>query len=445
MRIALCIGGAVVLVLAAWAAWPAGVREPPAPAAAASRTVEFEGVASCAAAACHGNGNIGSPGGEWNTWAHLDPHARAYDTLLSDRSRAIQRRLHPEQPDPRPEANAVCLNCHVQPGIMEASRSPRFALADGVGCESCHGPAGKWLLAHTQPGWQRSPASGMVDLRDLRVRAEACTTCHIGAGDVQVNHDLIAAGHPRLRFEFAAYLANLPAHWSTAADRQRHPDSEARAWLIGQGASAAAALRLLAHRANTATNIWPEFAEYDCYACHHDLAAPSWRLTAAPADGKPGRLVLNGWYYDALAAVTKAVDLAPLQQVMGSSYPQRQRVAELAGQQLRKLEAGQASLAKGLVNRGGLLADLAALEQRPGPPSWDRDAQAYLGIAAVTANEDLHPNNRSAAAALRTVLQEAFPAGADGTLASPRGYDPAAVRRAWQELRARLKPAAPEK
>lgn len=439
MRSTLLMVGAAALGLTAlhWAFRPAAERLQPARAVAAEPPpFTFAGVASCAAAACHGNGSIGSRGGEWNTWARLDPHAQAYDTLLTDRSRAIARRLYPEQADPRPEADALCLNCHVQPGITTARRSPRFALADGVGCESCHGASVTWLDEHTHPGWQ--PLAGMTDLRDLRVRAEACTTCHIGAGDVQVNHDLVAAGHPRLRFEFATYLANLPPHWSVEKDRKRHPDLEARAWLVGQGVSGRAALRLLAHRAADAGGVWPELAEYDCYACHHDLAAPSWRQGTMPPDGKPGQLMLNGWYYDALIAVTKDIDLASLRQAMASGNLRRRQIAELAGTLTRRLEAAQPELATRPLTRAdrlGLLADLAALDRRPGLPSWDRATQAYLGAEALTSGADLPAGVRTPLAQLRTLLHEAFQTGKDHVLASPQGYDPQAVRRCWQELR----------
>src|ERR1700732_5312622 len=74
---------------------------------------KFEGVASCAALACHhGNGPRGSKGSEYTTWAVYDPHAKAYEPLLTERSRGIQERLNRCEPrDRRVEAenNALCL------------------------------------------------------------------------------------------------------------------------------------------------------------------------------------------------------------------------------------------------------------------------------------------------------------------------------------------------
>src|SRR4051812_38167105 len=93
---------------------PQGKAAPPAPLPLPV-TAGFQGVASCSAAACHGNGQPSSRGGECDTWLAHDPHARAYAVLREERSRAIEKKLNPGV-EPRPERNPVCLNCHVQPG-----------------------------------------------------------------------------------------------------------------------------------------------------------------------------------------------------------------------------------------------------------------------------------------------------------------------------------------
>jgi hypothetical protein len=153
----------------------------------------------------------------------------------------------------------------------------------------------------------------MVKLYDLGVRAATCAGCHVGAaasGETplrDVNHDLIAAGHPRLNFEFATYLRQMPPHW-TERDRSRdgHPPRpagyEAQVWLVGQAACAESALSLCAARAMLAAAAlkrsenarWPEFAEFNCFACHHDLAPDSWRRQPNYFAGrKVGGLSLN--------------------------------------------------------------------------------------------------------------------------------------------------------
>ena len=46
---------------------------------------------------------------------------------------------------------------------------------------------------------------GLVDSKNLSIRSEKCLTCHLGAPGLQVDHELIAAGHPDLRFELDSY------------------------------------------------------------------------------------------------------------------------------------------------------------------------------------------------------------------------------------------------
>lgn len=444
----LAIAGALAAGIAAWFVLNHSEKKTVQPRVygPAPPTPGFQGVASCAASACHGNGQTGSRGGEWNTWARLDPHARSFEILLEDRSRQIERNLNPSTAEPRPERNELCLNCHVQPGIIQASRSPRFVFADGVGCESCHGPAGNWIHEHAQPGWQRSGDgnAGMKNTPDLAVRAEVCVTCHIGKGDIQVNHDLIAAGHPRLRFEFATYFARYPAHWSGEKDQKRYPDLEARAWIVGQAVSALAALNLLSHRARSKEGVWPELAEFDCYACHHDLAPRSWRQENPGPGSSPGKLVLNDWYYAALPAATKEIDPAPLASLMKQPNAERSRIAELADKQIRGLEKVKSGLSAKTLDRPArmaLLGGLAQIERLPGPPSWDRDTQLYLGGVALTASKT-DTDFRSPLAALHSVLHQAHQTGSGDWLVSPRGYEPNEVNRCWQEIREQLKKQA---
>ena len=131
------------------------------------------------------------------------------------------------------------------------SENPRDPSHDGVGCESCHGASDRWIGEHTGFDWARRADDekellGMIPTRDLVRRARACAQCHVGApaGNGlparEVNHDLIAAGHPRLSFEFSAYLANMPHHWREDVGPDSAPDFAARSWVVGQAVSAKA-------------------------------------------------------------------------------------------------------------------------------------------------------------------------------------------------------------
>src|SRR5207237_7361286 len=67
--------------------------------------------------------------------------------------------------------------------------------------------------------------------------------------------------------------------------------------------SAQAAAELLADRARHSSEPqsggpWPEFAEYSCYACHHDLSQPSARQKPQHFAGrKLGSLPWGSWYF----------------------------------------------------------------------------------------------------------------------------------------------------
>ena len=251
----------------------------------------WQGAASCSSAACHGSTDgKGVKGSESAIWIGHDAHGRAYNVLFNDRSQRIARSLHLQQP--AHESNA-CLPCHAS-SPPPTQRGERFQISDGVACESCHGPAEKWLAQHYLPGWKAKNDSekqslGFLPTKNLLQRAGACIRCHVGHDEVDVNHDLIAAGHPRLLFEYSSFLAAIPKHWSEEEERKRYPDLDARAWMIGQVMTTQASLGLLAHRTR---GIWPELAEYDCRACHHDLTG---QATSAGQRGEVGFLSWSDW------------------------------------------------------------------------------------------------------------------------------------------------------
>ncbi|HUG91277.1 MAG TPA: multiheme c-type cytochrome [Planctomycetaceae bacterium] len=274
------------------------------------------GSLSCSTAACHGAIPFARPadaserpgGGairrdEYHVWLQHDPHARAYQALFSARSeRMIERLARAAAASSGVEAAAEhyqrvwrrCLACHSvsrdppPPAVQaEAGRAVHVEVAgpleDGVGCEACHGSAGApWFREHSRGGWRvRRPeeksALGFVDTANLLTRARLCAGCHIGSEGRDVSHDLLAAGHPPLRFELAGYSDYLPAHWDDERERRAVPWFEWRLWAAGQVASSSAALERLRERAQPPTAgrappPWPEFSEYSCDGCHQNLA-----------------------------------------------------------------------------------------------------------------------------------------------------------------------------
>jgi hypothetical protein len=414
-----------------WAIWPplpdlavaASVQDDLPPP---TRLLQWRGGASCAAAACHNaNGPAGSKGSEYGTWIAQDPHARAYTILYDRPSRRIVTNLYrlPESAEPKPQEDGLCLRCH---GISpeESQLQDRPALDTSLTCESCHGPAEKWLAQHYLPGFRQQSvraklAEGMNPTKDLLARVDACVGCHVGSADREVNHDLIAAGHPRLNFEYSSFLAVLPKHWDEREEKQRYPDLEVRTWAIGQAASARAALELLAARAApTGKGPWPEFTEYDCFACHHELQGISWRQerdlkrSRAPvlAQSAPGRLPWGTWYVSMLpqaVAIAQPVGdsrlsalLDELRNEMSKKYPDPAHVKHRALLAADRLKVWSEALAAGhfadfeLLNN--LMASIARDDRKVAEANWDSAAQVYLALAAAYhAQGDLFPLKRN--------------------------------------------------
>jgi hypothetical protein len=394
---------------------------------------QFQGAGSCAAAACHNaDAHDGFVGREYSLALERDPanphrrvldrHAQAYEVLLEKRSEQIERNLHPDK-HVRPETDALCLRCHVHPSydtrmVRVVDGVSQFRKEDGVSCEACHGPAQHWLATHFRS--ERSPAQreaeGQYDTRSLPGRIQLCVDCHVGAPGMDVNHDLIAAGHPRLTFEFSGFHFLWHKHWDHAKDASQ-PSFEARAWLLGQVIAAQASLRLLADRADEKNGrVWPEFAEHDCAACHHDLNGKSDRQAPGFEKRKPGVMPQNRWN---VAMLTRALEglgapadnqlataLDDIRKGLESLPLQRKQVAKQARQALALLEDRLALAerrAAGPNAADGLLAKLVAAAS-PGNGSDDDVVQLFLAKAAYRrACKDVPPP--SLRATMRMLLQ----------------------------------------
>jgi hypothetical protein len=276
----------------------------------------YTGPGSCAASSCHGSvrpvagSRIAQT--EYGTWVTQDRHAKAMDALATPLAQQMARLLDL----PRPETAARCLACHsvVAP---EASRARTFT-AEGVSCEACHGPASGWLGPHTTRGWThaQSVAAGMFDTKDLVRRTEKCASCHVGTGDAAVDHELIAAGHPDLVFDLEAFSGAMPRHWPDATPQD--PWQSVRAWSVGQMVVLREGLDRLARA--TATASGSDFAELDCFACHHALTRPesSWRQAQGYAGRRPGSAPWNHARVAIARLLARALDPAQADQLDAS-------------------------------------------------------------------------------------------------------------------------------
>jgi len=274
--------------------------------------VRHEGVATCASSLCHGSTQPlkafdSALQNEYTTWSQFDPHSNAYKVLLNKRSQEIARRLGI---GPAHEAPA-CLACHSD-AVPAAQRGVKFQLDDGVGCESCHGGAEKWLATHYQsPRIPRSEhlANGLVALEKPDVLAGTCLGCHVGDQNRYANHRMMAAGHPRLVFELDTYLEL----WRTSGGREHYrkkaPTDHSSTWVKGLLDSSRHQLKLIEQHGTGRMGPIPDFGVFACHSCHRDL-----RLTAfggsSALGNEPGDLRWQDAHLLVLRRVTAALQLS---------------------------------------------------------------------------------------------------------------------------------------
>ena len=291
---------------------------PPAPAAMrqAPEAGNFTGPGSCSAIACHGAIRA-VPGSrilqtEYSAWISQDHHAQATEVL----SNPVAARMGKILGIGRPDQAQKCLACHSLD--TSTGQQARNYLSDGVSCEACHGAATGWLGYHVTKDakHEESVRRGMYDTKDLVKRAEKCLTCHLGTADKAVDHEMIAAGHPDLVFDLEAYSAAMPRHWREAADAD--PFKPVRNFAVGQLVQLRGGLDRLGRRVKGPT--WPEYAELDCFGCHHALARPedSWRQAQGYEHrARPGNPSLNVSRYVTARHVLETVDAGSMSNLDG--------------------------------------------------------------------------------------------------------------------------------
>ncbi len=395
---------------------------------AARQPQKFLGARSCAASACHGGIDPDprfplSQRNEYVAWLDKDPHSRSYQTLHNELSTAILARLARATDDDATRAKrlANCFGCH-NPQPDPARRDETYFTRDSVSCEICHGPAEKWIGPHVTEAWPHLKQTGeagkmgLVNTFDITTRAETCAACHVGSPGREVNHDLIAAGHPALKFELTAYYAMLPKHWRDQDERHANPQLELTLWQAGQVACGEAAVELLTSRASRAATedpeaIWPEFAEYDCYACHHDLVHPSWRQASATSDVPLGMPAWSSWYFSRLKPAD-GKSLQALADLMQSSF---------------RPDANLIVAAAKAVQLTHPEIDAAISE----PANWDDATQQYLALVAKEQGQrdaGMSSTEETTKSIARLREQLAFPAGIDSPQGLFESRDPSVSR-----------------
>lgn len=233
------------------------------------------GVKSCGSSGCHGQVASSSSNvllNEYVTWQKYDSHATAYKVLLEPRSKRIAANLG--------LANAheakICLDCHAD-NVTDEKRGPQFVLADGVGCEACHGAgAAPWMGLHIGGSpHDVNVKNGLVPLEDPVVRAGICLDCHLGDSDQFATHRIMGAGHPRISFEMDSFTDFQPAHFVVDDDYRKRKKvvDGVRTWAVGQALMVVRRMDLLTDSKFSKDGLFPELAFFDCHACHQPMSS----------------------------------------------------------------------------------------------------------------------------------------------------------------------------
>jgi hypothetical protein len=250
--------------------------------------------------------------------------------------------------------------------------------------------------------------------------------CHVGEHSADgrvvrdVNHDLIAAGHPRLNFEFTAFLDNMPPHWDEkganagpVGSTHRAGDFEARAWAIGRLTTTKAAIALLIARIASVeappeplpghepatlklTPRWPEFAEYGCFSCHHDLRDQAWRREPGRKGGPVGSPRWGTWILPGTPdllnqlvvgpdakSLNEALEVVAVRMEKLATFPQIKPGAHASIESLEKCLSSVATQPFDVATIERLIDKINSEEAWNQVASWDEATQRYLALVPL--------------------------------------------------------------
>jgi hypothetical protein len=474
-------------------------------------TPMYFGVAACNNKGCHG----GEPPAKWikdkdllcrcveaMDWDKKDKHADAYRVLTGPRGQQMARILGYDVT----KADA-CLACHgviiKDERLLTASKENQFKIEEGVNCVACHGAYEEWVGRHgvlvTARKWrplsreEKEDKGGMRNLWDPIKRAELCVSCHVGSIKERkfVTHDMYAAGHPPLPgFEAAAFSDQMPRHWQYLQEKSKaikeelgyKPGEQEQAKLILIGAAVALreTMDLLEQQAKKCREAKEDddraldLANFDCYACHHDLKAPSWRQKRGYA-GKPGRILMRPWSTELIKLAVEATPPAPakslevfdklLKEVNGAFTaqpfgdpkkiePAAAAMKKWAGDLAKKLDAKEVTIDAKAARK--LLESIPTLYGGTAkkPVTLDYDSARQVGWAAEVLAQELgedktKPKVKKALEDLDDHLKLRLPKGRakkveddlEASLKKINNYDPEQFRKLLGDLSAALKSA----
>ena len=134
---------------------------------------EFIGIEACRK--CHDSTSIGS---QHKIWA-ATPHAKAFQTLLTEEGQTAGKKYNIEQPS----KDVKCLSCHA----TGSGKNPKI-VSEGVGCEACHGPGSLYndfdnhaSFDNRENAYRKATLLGMYPIigdDSIKAREKLCRHCH---------------------------------------------------------------------------------------------------------------------------------------------------------------------------------------------------------------------------------------------------------------------------
>jgi hypothetical protein len=381
----------------------------------------------------------------------------------------------------------ACLACHginiADPALEDRSKKTGlFDARDGVSCVACHGAFEEWVDMHgsrlKSTEWrrktreQKETEAGMKDLWNPAKRTQLCVSCHVGNAREEklVTHEMFAAGHPPLpSIEMATFSDEMPRHWQylkekknpavrkrLGIDPERVRFERTELVLVSGITTFQSQMQTLAAQAKKidSDNNILDLAQFDCYACHHELRKPSIRQPL----GTPGRPGFPRWPLALLRLGLLAMghpekELDEQLREMSAAFdarpygdPKRIAVAAeaLDAWAIKLLrEMGQVRLGKEESRK--LLGYIAAIA---GEPWLDYDSARQLAWAFRVIKEEWEPNKElssridTALADLNKELKLALPSGQQkhimddlkSALEKRADFNPAAVKQHFRQL-----------
>jgi len=112
-------------------------------------------------------------GDQWKIWTE-SAHAGAFTTLGTEAAKTIAA----EKGLGDPQTEETCLKCHTTQGFLGRDvvlyAKGKYADAEGVGCESCHGPGSDYKSKKVMEDPAASKAAGL----ERNLNEEFCVKCH---------------------------------------------------------------------------------------------------------------------------------------------------------------------------------------------------------------------------------------------------------------------------